>query len=207
MYKQEQYKRYNISRIIGLIVFFTMPLSANATMYKCTDVSGNVSFSDTPCPTEKQEILKKRSHSTPSDTKTTETMPEVNNDIFPQLEPIRPLAGGKKVTSSSPLGKAYMKFINALKRCDLDTMMKIVSNKMAKAMSSATGNECKDGCKLLRMLMPQDLKHATEVIDGNNGKIQWLTVKSTTDASGTRTMKSEQTEEFIKEDGVWKYGE
>jgi hypothetical protein len=57
------------------------------------------------------------------------------------------------------------------------------------------------------MFLPRDFKDATEAIEGDKGKIQWLSVETTTDSSGTTTMKSEQTEDFVREDGVWKYGD
>lgn len=72
-------------------------------------------------------------------------------------------------------------------------------------MSTASKSELWKGCLALRMLLPSNFDDATEVINGDKGTIQWLTVESTTDASGTRTMKSEQTGDFVKEDGVWKF--
>ena len=198
--------KYIIWRIGFLVVFLTVSLSANAAMYKCTDAKGNVSFSDKACPTQKQEVLKKRTTSNSPQFDPAETKPDLESNAFPEIERIKPLAGGKKVTSSSPLGKAYMKFLNAVKRCNRKEMMKHVSSKMAQEMSSATNKEFKDGCRAIKMFLPGDLKDATEVIEGDKGKIQWLSVKTITDASGTQTMKSEQIGDFVRENGVWKYG-
>ena len=47
--------------------FLTISLSASAAMYKCTDTKGNVSFSDKACPTDRQEVLKKRTPSNQPD--------------------------------------------------------------------------------------------------------------------------------------------
>jgi hypothetical protein len=189
------------------VAFLAMTLSANAAMYKCTDADGNVSFSDKACPEERQEILKERTTSRPPETNPAESKSALEGDAFPTIERIESLAGGKKVTSSSPLAKAYTRFLNAVKRCDRKEMMKHVSSKMAQGMSSATDKEFKDGCRGLEMFLPRDFKNATEVIEGDRGKIQWLSVKTTTDSSGTMTMKSEQTEDFVRENGVWKYGD
>ncbi len=193
----------DIRKVAALTIIMALaPSGASAAMYKCTDADGNVSFSDKACPEERQEVLKERTTSRPPETK-----PALEGDAFPTIERIKPLAGGKKVTSSSPLAKTYTKFLNAVKRCDRKEMMKHVSSKMAQGMSSATDKEFKNGCRGLEMFLPRDFKDATEAIEGDRGKIQWLSVETTTDSSGTTTMKSEQTEDFVREDGVWKYGD
>ncbi len=193
----------DIRKVAALTIIMALaPSGASAAMYKCTDADGNVSFSDKACPEERQEVLKERTTSRPPETK-----PALEGDAFPTIERIKPLAGGKKVTSSSPLAKAYTKFLNAVKRCDRKEMMKRVSSKMAQGMSSATDKEFKNGCRGLEMFLHRDFKDATEAIEGDKGKIQWLSVETTTDSSGTTTMKSEQTEDFVREDGVWKYGD
>ena len=98
-----------------------------------------------------------------------------------------------------------MGFLNAVKRCDSNEMMNHVSSKMAQEMKLSKGKEFKAGCRALEMFLPEDFTDATEVIEGDKGKIQWLSIETTTDSSGTQTMKSEQTAEFVKENGVWKY--
>jgi len=50
---------------------------------------------------------------------------------------------------------------------------------------------------------PPDFKDATEVIEGNKGTIQWLTVESRKDGKETTTMRSEQSLKFVKENGEW----
>ena len=191
--------------IIWLVAFLFMPAAANAAMFKCTDAEGDVSFSDKPCPEQNQEVLKHTS-ATPS-ASTSATTPEPSSIAQPEITPIEALTGGKKVTGASPLAKAYTAFRAAARQCDRDEMMRHVSSKMAEGLSAATNREFKDGCKALKLFLHSDFKDATEVIDGNRGTIQWLTVETTTDDSGTMSMKSEQSERFVKENGVWKYGE
>jgi hypothetical protein len=136
-----------------------------------------------------------------------ESLPPIESSAFGKIERIKPLPGGKKVPSSSPLAKVYMKFLSAVKRCNRKEMMKHVSSKSALEMSSATNKELRNGCRGFKMLLPRDFKDATEVIEGDSGKIQWLSVKTTTDGSTTETMKSEQTLSFVRENGVWKFGD
>ena len=199
--------KYIIWRIGFLVVFLTVSLSANAAMYKCTDAKGNVSFSDKACPTQKQEVLKKRTTSNSPETDSGESLQPAEGGAFGKIERIKPLPGGKKVTSSSPLAKVYMKFLSAVRRCNRKEMMKHTSSKTAQGMSSATNQELKNGCRGFKMLLPKNFKDATEVIEGDRGKIQWLSVKTTTDGSTTETMKSEQTHGFVRENGVWKFGD
>jgi hypothetical protein len=194
--------------VIGFaVVFLALSPSANAAMYKCTDAAGNVTFSDKACPAQQQEVLKGRKTSKSPETDPAEPKSDSEKNPFPTLERIKALAGGKKVTGSSPLAKAYMGFLHAVKRCDRKEMMKNVSAKMAQELSAATDTEFKQGCRALAMLLPGDFKDATEVIDGDRGKIQWLSVQTTTDSAGTQTMRSEQTEDFVRENGVWKLGD
>jgi len=196
----------HIIRLFGfLVVLLTISPSASAAMYKCTDAEGNVSFSDKACPSDRQEVLKKRTTSNQPDDGSVESNPDSEGSGFPKIERIKPLAGGKKVTSSSPLAKAYMGFLNAVKRCDSNEMMEHVSSKMAQEMKLSEGKEFKAGCRALQMFLPEDFTDATEVIEGDRGKIQWLSIETTTGSSGTQTMKSEQTADFIRENGVWKY--
>jgi hypothetical protein len=187
----------------GLLFIFQ---SADAAMFKCTDADGNISFSDKPCPEQKQEQIKERIYSSPP-VDSSDSLPGSDADEFFTISPIEAQAGGKKVTNSSPLAKAYMGFRNAIKRCDRDTMMKFVSRKMAENIGFTSNLEFKEACKLLDMLLHTDFKDATEVINGDKGTIQWLTIETSTDSSGTSTMKSERSENFVKEDGVWKYGD
>ena len=197
-----------VMSLFGLpVAFLVMVLSANAAMYKCTDTDGNVSFSDRACPEERQEVLEERTTSIPSRSGPIESEPTSKGEVLTSIERIKPLAGGKKVTSSSPLARVFTKFRNAVERCDRDEMMKHVSSKMAREMDSASDKEFKAGCLGLAIFLPKDFKDATEVIEGDKGKIQWLSVETSTDSSGTMTMKSEQTEDFVKEDGVWKFGD
>jgi len=199
--------KYIIWLIGFLVVFLTVSLSTNAAMYKCTDANGDVSFSDKACPTQQQEVLKKRTPSISPETDSGESLPPTEGSAFGKIERIKPLPGGKKVTSSSPLAKVYMKFLGAVKRCNRKEMMKHASSTTVQGISSATNEEFKNGCRGFKMLLPRDFKDATEVIEGDKGKIQWLSVKTKTDGSTTETMKSEQTLGFVRENGVWKFGD
>jgi hypothetical protein len=177
-------------------------LSAHAAMYKCTEADGNVSFSDKHCPGEKQEALREpAAPSPPPDADDTE--PDAG--IFTGPDAITPLAGGRKVTSSSPLAWVYTSYLGALKRCDRDEAMKYVSSRMAAEMAAASeSGYSKEECLLLLKLLPKDFENATEVIEGDRGTIHWLTVETTTDGAMTSSMKLEQPEEFVREGGVWK---
>ena len=184
-----------MKNFIVILLFLILPLSVSAKMYKCTDANGNVSFTDKPCQNQKQEILEKSSTPKPSESK-----PETENNDFQESKRFKPMPDGTKVTSSSPLGKVYMKFISALNRCDFNEMIKYSSGETIKHMSPSGDAQSKDICKELQKILAQDLKGATEVIDGDKGKIQWLFV-----SSGANTkVRSVQNENFIRENGAWK---
>lgn len=51
---------------LPVLLLLSLPVSASAKMYKCTDDDGNVSFTDKPCKEQKQEELKIRSSNTSS---------------------------------------------------------------------------------------------------------------------------------------------
>ncbi|MCZ6712099.1 MAG: hypothetical protein O7B25_17170, partial [Gammaproteobacteria bacterium] len=95
-------------------------------------------------------------------------------------------------------------FLSTLRSCDRASVTKVVSRKMKQSLNAAydkDATQAREECRMLAMFLPGDLKDASEVIDGNRGTIQWLTVK--TDANGT--MKSETTQDFVNEDGVWPF--
>ncbi len=64
--------RYTLA-FVGLL---TVSLPVSAAMYKCTDTEGNVTFMDKPCQEQKQEILKERTASKLSKSKSSETKRE-----------------------------------------------------------------------------------------------------------------------------------
>lgn len=68
--------RYTFA-FVGLL---TVSLPVSAAMYKCTDTAGNVAFMDKPCKEQKQEILKERTASKPSKSKSSETKGEPENN-------------------------------------------------------------------------------------------------------------------------------
>lgn len=191
---------------ILLAGLLSVSLPVSAAMYKCTDTDGSITFKDKPCDGQAQELLKKKTFSKPRpEPANLKPIKTKSSETSSRFEPIKPLPGGKKVTSSSPLGRTYMKFLHALNHCDRDRMMQYSSGSMAEGMKTANNLEFKTGCRLLQDFMPSNLDDATEVIEGNSGKIQWLSVKSNTDSSGlTEKFTSEHTEEFVKEGGVWK---
>ena len=180
------------------LVLLSSPVTA--AVYKCTDANGVVSFSDRPCGGQQQEVMRDRSYRVTEEL----DLPAQDDPQF-QIDPIEPLAGGKKVSRSSPLARVYLQFVSAVKRCDRDEMAKHVASAWATDILQADDREFNQGCRVLRELMPADFEDATEVIDGDSGTIQWLSVESSTDATGTSTMKFETTGHFVKEDGEWKF--
>jgi hypothetical protein len=104
------------------------------------------------------------------------------------------------------LGKAYLAFLRTLKSCDRASVTNVVSRKMRQSLNAAYDKDAaqaREECRMLAMFLPGNLKDASEVINGSRGTIQWLTVK--TDANGT--MKSETTQDFVNEGGVWRFGD
>jgi hypothetical protein len=209
-----------MKKFICLAGFMIMSAPAAAAMYKCTDAEGNVGFSDKPCPGQKQEALEERSApvsaSSPDaadaavpDSDAAETQPaaETGAGVLPDIEPIRALVGGTRVTGASPLGKVYASYLGALRQCNRNEMMKHVSSGMAAEMSASPEPEFREGCRLLLMLLPQDFTDATEVIRGDRGTIQWLSIETKDAGSGTSTMKFEQSQDFVMENGAWKLSE
>jgi len=207
--------------VLCLIALLAASLPVHAALFKCTADDGSVAFRDTPCRDQNQEILKDSSYASPQpstktgggdsslDRPSTAATPASNDmeGLF-TLERIKALEGGKKSSASSPLGKAYMRFLRAMQRCDRASVIKVVSRKTQQKLNAAFDEDAAQArkeCKMLSTLLPGNLNDATEVIDGNRGKIQWLTVATNTDGSTTSTMKSETTQDFVKEDGVWRF--
>lgn len=173
---------------------------ATAAIYKCTDANGQVSFSDKPCEGEMHEVVPERTYRRSQEpTQFLQAAPAV------QLQSIERLQGGERVTGSSPLAQVYMSFIGALRTCNREEMAKFVPAAWAKDLLEIDDAELSQGCVLLGALLPRDFNDATQVIDGDRGPIQWMSVESTTDSNGTATMTSEMTGHFIKENGVWKF--
>jgi len=192
--------------VILLVGILVISSPANATMYKCTDVDGSITFKDKPCESQAQEVLKEKSYTRPG-TPASNSFDSSSSTLTP-LEPIKRMSDGKKVSNSSPLARVYMKFLVSLKRCNRTEMSRYVSRKMVEGMKTTSDTEFRNGCRVLVDLLPKDFDDATELIEGDKGKIQWMSVESTTDSSGMTTkFTSEHTEKFVKEDGSWKYGD
>jgi hypothetical protein len=180
---------------------------ANAAMYRCTDAAGKTSFSDKPCPTGNQELLKERHYSPPK------KEPPANSTLqksgAPGIAPIKPLAGGRKVSRSSPLAKAYRSVLGVFERCDRAELKEFTSknkkeNTQPFDIDSVSESDLIEHCEQFGMIFPQpDFKDATEVIDGNHGSIQWLTVENREDGNDATTMRAEQTLKFVKQNGEW----
>jgi len=188
-------------RLGSPVVLLAVSFAADAAMYKCTDAHGKVTFSDKACQEQRQEVVKERAIP-PS----TEPKPRPEGSTFPQIERIRPLAGGRKITRSSPLAQAYLRFADAVKRCDRNELLNSLSSRFTRAIGAAAESdaELREGCRGLALFLHDDFNEATEVIEGDTGKIQWLSVETTRDRSGTQTSRWEHTEEFVRENGVWK---
>ena len=200
--------------VLCFIALLAASQPVHAALYKCTADDGSVAFRDRPCRAQKQEILKENTYSSPKPHNAVDRpyAAAALNDMedFFTIEPIKALQGGGKSSAGSPLGNAYLGFLRTLNRCDRAGVTKVVSRKMQQSLNAAYDEDAaqaKQECKMLAMLLPGNLNDATEVIDGNRGKIQWLTVETSTDGSGTTTMKSETTQDFVKEGGIWRFGD
>jgi hypothetical protein len=127
---------------ICMVGIIAMSSPVHAARFKCMDADGNISFSDKPCPGQKQEALKEPSVSA-AEPEVDAAAPVGAADVggMPEIEPLTRLAVGTKVTSSSPLAKVYTAYIEAVRRCDRAEMMKHMSSAMAAEMTAAPDSE------------------------------------------------------------------
>ena len=192
--------------LLRILLGLTIAGGAHAAMYRCTDAAGNTSFSDKPCPTMEQKVMKERRYPAPKKKSPGDvSLPEISGS---GIEPIKPLPGGRKVRRNSPLAKAYRNAVALMKRCDRSELQAFAKNpekeSPATDLDSLSESELKEQCVQFGMIFPRaDFKDATEVINGDKGTIQWLTVETTREGGETSTMRSEQTVNFIKKGGVW----
>jgi hypothetical protein len=179
-----------------IICLYLLSVAVHAELYKCTNADGSVGFSDKPCQAAKQETI--RLHSGPA-------ARAAEPDDGSSFEKVAS-ATGRKVTGSSPLGNVYMSFVSATKRCDRAGMAQLSSAATANEIMATSEAEFREACQMLQLLLNPDLHNATEIINGNRATITWKDEEITYDGNERTRFSAEQTVDFIKESGQWKFG-
>ncbi|MFQ5471117.1 MAG: hypothetical protein ACE5EH_12610 [Gammaproteobacteria bacterium] len=169
-------------------------------MHRCWQVI----FTDNYCP-EGAQIVEKDKKVLKS-VKSVTKKPDWFKEMLPHVERVKPLPGGQKVTSSSLLANAYRTYYRAISRCDRKKLTELELNKIADSADSVTrlsNAELRNVCKFAKETLPApEFENATEVINGNKGRIQWITVKK----NQKGTLELEDNVYFRKENGIWKGG-
>ena len=116
-------------------------------------------------------------------------------------------ADEQRSSRSSPLAKVYMQFIAALGRCNKSEVAKHASLQTAAEIRSTSDADLKAQCRFLKSNARTDFHNATESITGNRATIRWEEEESHTTGDSTFRMSTSETLNFVKENGVWKFGE
>ena len=104
---------------------------------------------------------------------------------------IRTLPREQRVSPDSPLVKAYAKFVNSLRTCDRQKVLKHVSRASRAEMSELSALDFQVQCKLMKSLARSDFRGAKEVVEEDTATLVWEDSKEERD--GDMTMTSSHT--------------
>lgn len=184
---------------LHLIWLLTISNVASAELYKCTDTSGAVTYQAMPCIEMSEEIL------------TVQPSPEIRSNNEKKnvqvVNPSKPQVEGTRSSTNSPLAKAYRRFINSLSGCRRSRVLKQVSEATRAEMALLSLVNFEIQCRALKSFARTDFANAFEKYEVDTAKLVWEEQEERRDGNATFRSSSTVTVNFVKENGVWVFGE
>lgn len=82
-----------------------------------------------------------------------------------------------------------------------------VSANTRQEMEATSGSDFKVQCRILRSTARTDFENAMELIEGNTATLKWEDKGERIDGNESFRWSTYETIHFVKQDGVWQFGD